>query len=56
MTGNDLAQGRLVRLFDIGIGVPGDCACRPVYPEAGSEDPRVLAFRAWMLEAARQPA
>lgn len=56
MIGGDLAQGRLVRLFDIGVGVAPDYAYHLVYPERSSGDPRVLALRAWMLdEVARAP-
>jgi LysR family glycine cleavage system transcriptional activator len=45
----DLAQGRLVRLFDIGVSVAPEYAYHLVYPESSSQDPRVLAFRAWLL-------
>jgi LysR family transcriptional regulator, glycine cleavage system transcriptional activator len=51
---DDLAQGRLVRLFDIEVGVPGDYAYRLVYPESSAEDPRIRALRDWMLEEAGQ--
>jgi LysR family glycine cleavage system transcriptional activator len=56
MIGKDLAQGRLVRLFDIGVRVAPDYAYHLVYPEGSRKDPRVLAFRAWMLQQAGQPA
>ena len=49
MIANDLAQGRLVRPFDIGVSVAGDYAYHLVCPESSGQDPRVLAFRAWML-------
>ena len=49
MIANDLAQGRLVRPFDIGVSVTGEYAYHLVYPESSGQDPRVLAFRAWML-------
>ncbi|WPH23220.1 LysR substrate-binding domain-containing protein [Variovorax paradoxus] len=49
MIANDLAQGRLVRPFDIGVSVAGEYAYHLVYPESSGQDPRVLAFRAWML-------
>jgi LysR family glycine cleavage system transcriptional activator len=54
MITNDLAQGRLVKLFDIGVGVAQDYAYHLVYPESSSEDARVLAFREWMLGEAGQ--
>jgi LysR family glycine cleavage system transcriptional activator len=47
---DDLAQGRLVRLFDVSRH-----SNRPfhlVYPEARANDPRLIAFRDWMLEEA----
>ena len=49
MIANDLSQGRLVRLFDIGVSVAQEYAYHLVYPESSSQDPRVLAFREWML-------
>lgn len=48
----DLAQGRLVRLFDIGVPVAPDYAYRLVCPEENAEDPRIRALRAWMVETA----
>jgi LysR family glycine cleavage system transcriptional activator len=50
---DDLAAGRLVRLFDLEL--PSGFAYWVVAPKAGPEDPRVAAFRAWMLDA-RGPA
>lgn len=55
MIANDLSQGRLVRLFDIGVSVAQDHAYHLVCPESSSQDPRVVAFRAWMLEEAGRP-
>ncbi|WP_077960654.1 transcriptional regulator GcvA [Ensifer adhaerens] len=49
MIKNELAEGRLVRLFDIGVSLGGDYAYHLVYPESASQDPRILAFRDWML-------
>lgn len=49
MIASDLAQGRLVRPFDIGVSVAGEYAYHLVCPESSGQDPRVLAFRAWML-------
>ena len=49
MIANDLAEGRLVRVFDIGISVAPEYAYHLVYPESSSEDPRILAFREWIL-------
>jgi LysR family glycine cleavage system transcriptional activator len=50
---DDLAAGRLVRLFDLEL--PSGFAYWIVAPKAGTEDPRVAAFRAWVLDA-RQAA
>lgn len=49
MIASDLAQGRVMRLFDIGISVAQEYAYHLVYPESSSQDPRVLAFREWIL-------
>jgi LysR family glycine cleavage system transcriptional activator len=49
MIANDLADGRLVRLFEIGLTVAPEYAYHLVYPESSSDDPRILAFREWML-------
>ncbi|MGK9166069.1 transcriptional regulator GcvA [Inquilinus limosus] len=55
MIANDLSQGRLVRLFDIGISVANNHTYHLVYPEGSSRDPRILAFRDWLLAEAGQP-
>ncbi|WP_250459366.1 transcriptional regulator GcvA [Microbulbifer litoralis] len=49
MVENDLAQGRLVRLFDIGVSVADEYAYYLVYPEGSRETPGVQALRTWML-------
>ncbi|MNT73025.1 DNA-binding transcriptional activator GcvA [compost metagenome] len=49
MIGADLAQGRLVRLFDIGVPMAADYAYHLVYPEGSAADPRILAFQDWLL-------
>lgn len=55
MIAGDLAQGRLVRLFDIGVRMAAPYAYYLVYPQESSEDARVVAFREWMLGDARRP-
>ncbi|MBO6530849.1 MAG: LysR family transcriptional regulator [Erythrobacter sp.] len=45
----ELSQGRLVRLFDVGVSIGQDFAYHLVYPERSSQDQRVAAFRAWIL-------
>jgi LysR family transcriptional regulator, glycine cleavage system transcriptional activator len=48
----DIAAGRLVRPFD--IGMPHNLAYYLVCPEASAERPRIAAVRAWLLtEAAK---
>jgi LysR family glycine cleavage system transcriptional activator len=46
---DDLAAGRLVKLFDLEL--PSSYSYWVVAPKAGQEDPRVAAFRAWILAA-----
>jgi len=46
---DDLAAGRLVKLFDLEL--PSGFAYWVVAPKAGTEDPRVAAFRSWVLDA-----
>lgn len=46
----DLAEGRLVKLAD--IGWPEEFAYYLVYPEAVHGRPKVAAFRSWLMRAA----
>ncbi len=48
----DLARGRLVRLFDIDVGMAPDFAYYLVYPQGSAEDARVLALRDWLRQEA----
>lgn len=50
MIDSDLRHGRLVRLFDVGVTVAPEYAYHLVFPETSSHDPRILAFREWMLQ------
>lgn len=52
MIGNDIAQGRLVRLFDISLTVGQGYAYHLVYPEGMGDDPRLGAFCDWIIEEA----
>jgi LysR family glycine cleavage system transcriptional activator len=55
LAAGDLAAGRLVRPFE--VSVPHDLAYYLVSPEATAEQPRIRAFRAWLLaEASGQAA
>ena len=49
MIANDLSEGRLVRPFELSIKVPAEFAYFLVYPEESALDPRIAAFRAWIL-------
>jgi LysR family glycine cleavage system transcriptional activator len=49
MVARELAQGRLLRLFDVSIGMAPGYAYHLVYPDTRGKDPRVLAFRRWMF-------
>ncbi|CAN7248606.1 transcriptional regulator GcvA [Mesorhizobium sp. LjRoot246] len=50
MVANDLSQGRLVQPFELGLRVAPEFAYFLVYPESTADDPRIVAFREWILE------
>ncbi len=50
MVANDLSQGRLVQPFELGLRVGPEFAYFLVYPESTANDPRIIAFRDWILE------
>ncbi|RUZ73336.1 transcriptional regulator GcvA [Mesorhizobium sp. M7A.F.Ca.US.006.01.1.1] len=50
MVANDLSQGRLVQPFELGLRVAPEFAYFLVYPENAANDPRIVAFREWILE------
>ncbi|HVW55392.1 MAG TPA: transcriptional regulator GcvA [Rhizobiaceae bacterium] len=52
LVANDLSEGRLVQPFELGIRVPPEFAYFLVYPTEAASDPRIVAFRAWILEEA----
>ncbi|MGO4337042.1 LysR substrate-binding domain-containing protein [Labrys sp. KB_33_2] len=52
MIANDLAEGRLIRLFDVGVKMAGDHTYHLVYAEGRSEDAGIMSFRDWMLAEA----
>ena len=56
MVADDLAAGRLVRPFELGITLPEEFGYFLVYPQASENDPRVQAFRDWMLAEVGQSA
>ncbi len=51
LAGDDLAAGRLVRLFDYAL--PTDFAYYVVVPEGSQQRPKIAAFRDWLLEEAK---
>jgi LysR family glycine cleavage system transcriptional activator len=54
MVANDLSEGRLVRPFALSIKAPAEFAYFLVYPNASATDPRIVAFRDWLLDEAAQ--
>jgi len=48
----DIAEGRLVRPFELGITVGRDFAYYLVYPARNADDRRIAAFRDWLLAEA----
>ncbi len=50
MVANDLSAGRLVRPFDLGIKVSKEFAYHLVYGEGSASDPRIVAFRDWLIQ------
>jgi LysR family glycine cleavage system transcriptional activator len=54
MVADDLAAGRLVRPFDLGIRMEPQFAFYLVYPERSAADPQVQTFRHWLLIEARK--
>ena len=54
MVANDLSEGRLVRPFDLGIRVSREFAYFLVYPKGVADDPRIAAFREWILDEAEK--
>jgi LysR family glycine cleavage system transcriptional activator len=49
MVANDLSEGRLIRPFELSIRVPSEFAYFLVYPKETALDPRITAFREWIL-------
>ena len=49
---NDIAAGRVVEPFDLAL--PLGSSFYLVYPEANSLRSNIVAFRAWLLQEARE--
>ena len=52
MVAQDFAEGRLVQPFDLGVRMAPEFAYHLVYPQAAAQDPRITAFRDWILDEA----
>ncbi|MBE7184461.1 MAG: transcriptional regulator GcvA [Methylobacterium mesophilicum] len=50
MVADDLAAGRLVRPFELGLKLPGEFGYFFVYPESSAGDARIEALRDWVLK------
>lgn len=50
-----LADGRLVRVFDISIPAMEGYAYHLLYPREDAEDSRIVEFRDWLLEELKSP-
>ncbi|WP_322076563.1 LysR substrate-binding domain-containing protein [Burkholderia cepacia] len=50
MIARDLAEGRVVQLFDVSVGVAPGLAYHVVYPERTQDDPRIVALRGWLAD------
>lgn len=50
MVANDLSEGRLIRPFELGIKVAPEFAYFLVCPQQTADDPRIAAFRSWVLD------
>lgn len=54
MVAHDLSEGRLVQPFDLGVRMAPEFAYFLVYPQSAINDPRIAAFRDWIMgEAAK---
>jgi len=52
MVAHDLSEGRLVQPFELGVRMAPEFAYHLVYPRGSAGDPRIVAFRAWILAEA----
>ena len=52
MVAHDLSEGRLVQPFELGVRMAPEFAYHLVYPQASAGDPRIVAFREWILDEA----
>jgi len=52
MVAHDLSEGRLVQPFELGVRMAPEFGYHLVYPQASAGDPRIIAFREWILDEA----
>jgi LysR family glycine cleavage system transcriptional activator len=52
MVAHDLSEGRLVQPFELGVRMAPEFAYHLVYPQGSAGDPRIIAFREWILDEA----
>ncbi len=52
MVAHDLSEGRLVQPFKLGVRMAPEFAYFLVYPQSSANDPRIVAFRDWILDEA----
>jgi LysR family glycine cleavage system transcriptional activator len=52
MVAYDLSEGRLVQPFELGVRMAPEFAYFLIYPQAAADDPRIAAFRDWILDEA----
>ena len=52
MVAHDLSEGRLVQPFDLGVRMAPEFAYFLVYPQSSADDPRIVAFRDWIVDEA----
>lgn len=50
MVVNDIADGRLVQPLELGVRMAAEFAYHLVYPQDAANDPRIVAFRDWLLQ------
>ena len=55
IVGDDLAAGRLVKPFDAALNIRPDFAYYFVCPDGRQDDPRIAAFRDWLMDEAAKP-
>jgi LysR family glycine cleavage system transcriptional activator len=55
MVANDLSERRLVRPFELSLKVSDEFAYFLVYPATSKDDPKIAAFRDWILGEVNNP-